>query len=100
MGSPTLAGRPPRRHKIVVELMFDFWRYLSSAAHENTLWVKVPTTGPRSRDGGRHGWPARRTGQTASVSAFLASVEVRKPDMPTRTVAQWSSSRTSVRRIR
>ena len=25
--------------KIVVELMFDFWRYLSSAAHEKTLWA-------------------------------------------------------------
>lgn len=25
--------------KIVAELMFGFWRYLSSAAHEKTLWV-------------------------------------------------------------
>lgn len=25
--------------KVVAELMFGFWRYLSSAAHEKTLWV-------------------------------------------------------------
>ena len=30
-------GAPPG--KIVAELMFGFWRYLSSAAHEKTLWV-------------------------------------------------------------
>lgn len=33
-GGPTA---PPG--KIVAELMFGFWRYLSSAAHEKTLWV-------------------------------------------------------------
>ncbi len=33
-GGPTA---PPG--KVVAELMFGFWRYLSSAAHEKTLWV-------------------------------------------------------------
>lgn len=33
-GGPTV---PPG--KIVAELMFGFWRYLSSSAHEKTLWV-------------------------------------------------------------
>jgi hypothetical protein len=34
------AGGPTARPgKIVAELMFGFWRYLSSAAHEKTLWV-------------------------------------------------------------
>ncbi|SFE43891.1 Abi family protein [Blastococcus tunisiensis] len=32
-------GRTAPPGKIVAELMFGFWRYLSSAAHEKTLWV-------------------------------------------------------------
>jgi hypothetical protein len=31
------SGAPPG--KVVAELPFGFWRYLSSAAHEKTLWV-------------------------------------------------------------
>jgi hypothetical protein len=27
--------------KVIAELMFGFWRYLSSAAHEKSLWVPV-----------------------------------------------------------
>jgi hypothetical protein len=30
-------GAPPG--KVIAELPFGFWRYLSSAAHEKTLWV-------------------------------------------------------------
>ncbi|GAA4756536.1 hypothetical protein GCM10023328_45370 [Modestobacter marinus] len=34
------AGGPAARPgKVVAELMFGFWRYLSSAAHEKALWV-------------------------------------------------------------
>jgi hypothetical protein len=33
------AGTGAPQGKIVAELMFGFWRYLSSAAHEKTLWV-------------------------------------------------------------
>ena len=32
-------GRTAPPGKIVAELMFGFWRYLGSAAHEKTLWV-------------------------------------------------------------
>jgi hypothetical protein len=33
------AGSGATHGKVVAELMFGFWRYLSSAAHEKTLWV-------------------------------------------------------------
>lgn len=34
------AGGPQAKSgKVVAELMFGFWRYLSSAAHEKSLWV-------------------------------------------------------------
>jgi len=36
----TVAGGPAAPPgKVVAELMFGFWRYLSSAAHEKALWV-------------------------------------------------------------
>ncbi len=34
-----VGGPAAQPGKIVAELMFGFWRYLSSAAHEKTLWV-------------------------------------------------------------
>jgi hypothetical protein len=33
------AGPGAPHGKVVAELMFGFWRYLSSSAHEKTLWV-------------------------------------------------------------
>ncbi|WP_051144192.1 hypothetical protein [Modestobacter italicus] len=50
------AGGPAARPgKVVAELMFGFWRYLSSAAHEKTLWVPaLHRAFPRGTDRAAH----------------------------------------------
>jgi hypothetical protein len=50
------AGGPAARPgKVVAELMFGFWRYLSSAAHEKTLWVPaLHRVFPRGTDRAAH----------------------------------------------
>lgn len=48
-------GLNARPGKIVAELMFGFWRYLSSAAHEKTLWVPaLHRAFPRGTDRATH----------------------------------------------
>ncbi|MCZ2812025.1 hypothetical protein O2W15_11330 [Modestobacter sp. VKM Ac-2979] len=51
-----IAGGPAARPgKVVAELMFGFWRYLSSAAHEKALWVPaLHRAFPRGTDRASH----------------------------------------------
>jgi hypothetical protein len=48
-------GKAAPPGKVVAELMFGFWRYLSSAAHEKALWVPcLHRAFPPGTDRGRH----------------------------------------------
>jgi hypothetical protein len=52
---PNAGGPTARRGKIVAELLFSFGRYLSSAAHEKTLWVPARHRAfPRGTDRAAH----------------------------------------------
>lgn len=82
------AGGPRRATdgKVAAELSFGFWRYLSSSAHEKTLWVPML----------HHAFPARTnraavdaevgvctTCATASPTTSRFSARTSPPDTPT-----------------